>query len=799
MAPVMRSEDVYYTEAFYYTLFEQHHLPVLIIRPADGEIIDVNDTAAQFYGYDKSTLRAMTIFNINTLSEKAVREKMVEAKQKNERYFHFQHRLNSGEIRDVKINSIPVTYNDETLLFSLVTDITDVVENNAFFQTLFEQSPYAIMMMNRDYQIEKVNHHFEQLFGYDNEEAIGQTAEQLIYPAYHKELFQSNKQMMEKGIVISQNSKRLAKNGDEIDIQMVAMPVYVDNLLVATCAIYIDKRQEQEMKSYNQMLASVLENTNQGVVITNTAGEIEWINQAYTKITGYDEADVKGNNPRLLQSGKHDDAFYEKMWHDILTYGSWTGEIWNRRKNGDVFPEFLKIFSIKDEQGDVVRFVGIFIDNTEAKAHEKQIDVLETKDTLTGLYNRSYLIQYLERLLKDTDQNSITLLYMDIDRFKAINDNLGHAVGDKLLMQFTAHLHHTFTSSLLARVSGDEFVVILTEQDTMRYEALIQQLFDQLNIPVDLGHHQLLVTCSVGVATYPVDALVANDLLTYADIAMFEAKKQEGNSMALYDEALTAEMNRAFEVKTALQQANFDRDFSLHYQPVMDVQTGHVVGAEALLRFHHPTLGHVSPGEFIPIAENNGLILAIGEWVLRQACNDMRPVIEMVGSQFTLAVNVSIQQLESQTFPLALKAILKETYFPAGQLVLEVTEETSVSHSERVKATINKIEAHGVNISIDDFGTGYSSLEKLHRLKVNQLKIDQSFIRDLDETTAIVRAILAMGESLDLSVVAEGVETKDQLDFLKTTTCDYVQGYYFSRPLAYKDFQAYLSSKKSSL
>jgi len=795
---MLRSEDTYYSDTFYYTLFEQHHLPVLIIRPVDGHIIDVNETAVNFYGYDKRMLKTMTIFDINTLSKEMVIQKMTEAKRKKERHFHFQHRLKSGEIRDVNINSIPVTYKDETLLFSLVTDITDALEHNAFFQTLFEQSPYAIMMMNRDYKIDKVNHHFEQLFGYTNEEAVGHMPEQLIYPSENREIFQSNKRMMEEGIVISQNSHRKAKNGEEIYIQMVAMPVYVDNILVATCAIYIDKRKEQEMKSYNEMLASVLENTNQGVVITNTKGEIEWINRAYTTITGYDDVEVKGNNPRLLQSGMHDEEFYEKMWRDILTYGSWTGEIWNRRKNGDVFPEFLKIFSIKNEQGDTVRFVGIFIDNTEAKAHEKQIDVLETKDTLTGLYNRTYLTQHLDQLLQDIDDQTLTLLYMDIDRFKAINDNLGHAVGDQLLLVFTDHLRHTFPTSMLARVSGDEFVIVLAKQEQASCERRVQYLFDQLNTPVDLGHHQLLVTCSVGVATYPRDAVTANELLIHADVAMFEAKKQEGNSLVFYNEAFTAEMNRTFDIKTALQQADFDRDFTLHYQPVIDVQTGHVVGTEALLRFSHATLGRVSPGEFIPIAEKNGLILPIGEWVLRRSCRDIGPVLEMTAGRFTLAVNVSIQQLESHKFPVILQAIIEETQFPANQLVLEVTEETSVSHSERVKETINKIEAYGVKISIDDFGTGYSSLEKLHRLKVDQLKIDQSFIRDLDETTAIVRAILAMGESLSLSVVAEGVETKDQLDFLKTTTCDYVQGYYFSRPLAYKDFQAYLANKELS-
>lgn len=797
MAPIIQSQDGC-EENLYYTLFEQHHLPVLIIRPVDGQIVEVNQTACQFYQYEKETLKRMTIFDINTLPMASVKQKMAEAKRKKERYFQFRHRLKDGNIREVKVNSIPVTFRGETLLFSLVTDVTDLLENNSYFNVLFEQSPYAIMVMDQEYRVKKVNQHFEALFGYKHEETIGRTPEQLIYPKGYTDLFESNKEKINEGMVITQNNIRQTKSGQIIHIQLVAMPVYVDNVLLATCAIYIDKRKETELKTYNQMLASVLENTNQGVVITNSNGDIEWINDAYTTITGYTEKDVLGKNPRILQSGKHTADFYEKMWEDILTHGSWTGEIWNRRKSGEIFPEFLKIFSIKDEAGDLVRFVGIFIDNTEMKAHERAIDVLETKDKLTNLYNRSFITRYIDQWLIGQEHPFVTLLYIDIDRFKTINDNLGHAVGDDLLIQFANKLRRTFKSSLLSRVSGDEFVVVMLEEDHNQVDERLEDFFKYLDVPFDLEGYQLLITCSVGVAIYPTDGASSNALLMHADIAMFEAKKHEGNTFVHYNKTLATEMNRIFEVKTALQQADFDRDFTLHYQPVVDVKTDQVVGAEALLRFENDTLGRVSPGEFIPIAEDYGLILPIGEWVLRQACSAMREVVEMTEGMFKLAVNVSIQQLENSHFPVVLKMILEETTFPKDHLILEVTEETSVSHSARVKETINQIEALGVGVSIDDFGTGYSSLEKLHQLKVNQLKIDQSFIRDLDQTKAIVHAILAMGKSLGLSVVAEGVETKEQRDFLKATTCDYVQGYYYSRPIPFKDFQAYVIQKQSS-
>ncbi|GEN56089.1 hypothetical protein GCM10012290_07570 [Halolactibacillus alkaliphilus] len=774
-----------YTDDFYYTLFEQHHLPVLIISPHDGQIVDANKTALDFYGYTRKKLQNMTIHDINTLSKEAIQNKMAEAKARKERHFHFRHQLNNGTIREVKVNSIPVVYEGETLLFSLITDITQALENNAFFRTLFEKSPYAMMMMDRDYQVTRINQHFVSLFGYTEEEAIGKSPQHLIYLENKDQLFQANKQLIEEDIVITQSSVRRTKSGVMVDVQMVAMPVYIENVLVATCAIYIDKREEVALKSYNQMLASVLENTTQGVVITDTLGSIEWVNDAYTTITGYEEIEVLGRNPRLLQFGRHDQAFYQVMWHELLTHGTWSGEIWNKRKNGSIYPEYLKIFSIKDETETIVRFVGIFIDNSEADAHRKQIDALVSRDRLTGLYNRSFITERINQLL-DNGQN-LTLLYMDIDAFKAVNDNLGHAHGDELLIQFSHLLRQYFGEALFARVNGDEFVVVLSEHQKQQMDDLIAALFLALSEPFDLLGQTIYVSCSVGVASSCAHVQNANELFVHADVAMYEAKKYDGNAHVYYEEELTTAIKRTFQIKNVLQQVDFYEVLSVHYQSIIDLKTDKVVGAEALLRFETAELGKVSPAEFIPVAEKHGLIMKIGEWVLKRACIDMKPIV-LTNASFKLAVNVSIQQLEDKTFSDRVKTILKETNYPAENLVLEVTEETSISDSTKVRNTLNTLGKTGITVAIDDFGTGYSSLEKLHELHVHQLKIDQSFIRDLDKTTAIVRAIIAMGKSLDLAIVAEGVETKKQLDFLKGTTCDFVQGYYFSRPVSLDDF-----------
>lgn len=786
--------------ALYHVLFEHHHLPVLIIDPADGRIIDANLTAIQFYQYTKEMLKSMTIYDINTLSPEDVRSQMSLAKKRNKNSFHFRHRLKDGQIREVKVDSIPVVFNYQSLLFSLITDVTDVLEKNSFFQTLFDQSPNAIVIMDSEYRMNRVNEHFEALFGYTAAELTNYTPPERIYPDGNEEVFASNKNTMEQGLVINQDTIRRHKDGTWIEVQLIAIPVYVGQMQVATCAIYIDKREEAALKSRNHMLASVLENTTQGAVITNGEAEIQWVNQAYTTITGYTSDEVMGENPRLLQSGEPNKAFYQTMWQAILDQGGWSGEIWNRRKSGEVFPEYLKIFSVRGNNGEIERLVGIINDISESKAYEKHITSLMNHDELTSLFNRSYIMRAIRREIKaSADQSDqVTVIYGDIDAFKNINDSLGHAAGDKLLIKLASLINNVFHQSIVGRISGDEFVIIPYKMTNRQVEDKLDVLFNILSRPFRIHGHDLFISCSFGIASYPEDGANASELLMNADIAMYRAKSREGNAFEYFSKKFGEAVKREFRVKTALQQADYHQEFIMNYQPIINVETNHVTGVEALIRWESPTLGGVSPGEFIPIAEKYGYIHSIGNWVLRQVCTEMLALTQKREAAFTVSINVSVQQLESDTCVENIKAILAETTFPAAHLILEVTEETSISNSTIVRQSINDLVKLGIRVSIDDFGTGYSSLEKLHRLSVHELKIDQSFVQDIENTTGIVEAIIAMGKSLSLQVVAEGVETQEQFEFLKQTKCDYVQGYFFSKPLPLDAFEKYLNQSQQS-
>ena len=776
----------------YQELFEHHHLPVLIIEPETGLIRDANQKAVSFYQYSKDELMNMVISDINILDPDMIKERMHAAKKNNTNSFHFRHRLKDGQIRDVKVDSIPVEFDGNDLLYSLITDVTEILQKDSFFDALFNQSPYAIAILDREYRINEVNGHFETLFGYAREDVLGLSPEFVIYPPDDEGSMQHHIDQMERGVILTRDTIRKHKEGSLIDVQLIALPVYVESHLLATLAIYVDQTREKGLKAHNQMLASVLENTGEGVVITNANAEIEWVNQAFTAITGYTEQELVGKNPRLLKSGQHDAAFYHSMWHDLSTYGKWTGEVWNRRKNGDVYPEWLKIFALTDEEESPYRYVGIVTDMSEVRAREERIDSLINQDKLTGLYNRYYVMRELEQDLVEAERygQTVTVLYVDIDAFKSINENLGHAAGDDLLRQMADLLEEVFAKALIARLSSDEFAIVFPRgADDFEVRERLGLLFNELKKPFTLHNQDLYITCSFGVARFPDNGRERGDLMLNADIAMHQAKKREGNTFDYYTDVLGNQVKREFKIKTMIQRALDEHLFHLHYQPTLSVQDGVIAGAEVLLRLDDPEEGRVSPGEFIPVAEKFGFIYSIGDWVLRHACKEALGTDAYRHGHLFLAVNVSVQQLENDAFPEQVDAILEETGFPAERLVFEVTEETSISDSDLVSGTLNALIEMGIQVAIDDFGTGYSSLGKIHQLNMHQLKIDQSFIREIDKTTDIVQAIIAMGKSLRLDVVAEGVETAEQLAFLQEAGCDFAQGFYLHRPMPFTEYR----------
>ncbi|WP_051620585.1 putative bifunctional diguanylate cyclase/phosphodiesterase [Paenibacillus sp. UNC451MF] len=534
----------------------------------------------------------------------------------------------------------------------------------------------------------------------------------------------------------------------------------------------------------------VFETASQGIMITDTAGVILTVNPAFTKTTGYTEKEAVGQNPRLLHSGKQDSAFYADMWASIHETGSWQGEIWNRRKNGEIYLEWITIHTIKDRHNKITHYIGIFSDITERKQYEDKLTYLAHYDVLTGLPNR---VLFLERLQQAIEQaqisdQTVALLFMDLDHFKIINDTLGHMIGDQLLQHIAIRLRECVGSDdTIARLGGDEFTVIIPYRHSLEpVISKLETICQQLTIPFKCKDQELFVTVSIGVSLYPSDGEDTETLIKHADIAMYHAKKQK-NHYQLYTTNMNDTFLRRIHLENGLRKALDREQLTIVYQPQMNLSTGRVYGLEALLRWEHSELGVISPAEFIPIAEESGLIVEIGEWVLRSVCLLNKKWQSKGYSPVKMAVNLSARQFLQHNLVQSVASILEDTGLDPHYLILEITETVSIHQIESIVSILSQFKQLGVEVAIDDFGKGYSSLSYLKQYPVHILKIDKCFVDGIDAddspNRAIIKAIIDLAHSLNLRVIAEGVETQDQLGLLKELQCNYIQGYWLSKPL----------------
>lgn len=565
----------------------------------------------------------------------------------------------------------------------------------------------------------------------------------------------------------------------------------VDRFIHLARMLIEDRRTQANL----QLASSVIEHGSEGVMITDAQSRILRVNEAFCRITGYSHAEVIGRSPSVLNSGRHDAMFYREMWRTLGEKGQWCGEIWNRRKNGETYPEWLTISAIRDEKGKVTHYAALFSDVTEQKATEERIHRLAYYDALTGLPNRPMLEDHLRLALSSArrQQKTVALMFLDIDHFKQINDSMGHGAGDLLLKETAQRiLSCVREGDTVSRMGGDEFVILLPDCGEISRGiapgaiSVAEKVQASLVKPVHLSGHEVSVTASIGIALYPADALNGTDLVKHADIAMYHAKSQGRNNFQFY----TVEMNEALmerlSLERAMKKAIAENQFRLYYQPRIDVSSGRIVGLEALIRWQHPEFGFVSPARFIPLAEETGQILHIGEWVLKTACQQCMEWIDsgLWDGMGTMAVNVSPRQFQQAGFVGMLHEALADSGLTPDHLEIELTESTLMRGSAP-EATLISLRELGVLVAVDDFGTGYSSLSYLKRFPLDILKIDQSFVRDLSDDpndAAITLAIISMAKNLNLRVIAEGVETPEQFAFLKSHGCDECQGYLFSKP-----------------
>ena len=568
--------------------------------------------------------------------------------------------------------------------------------------------------------------------------------------------------------------------------------------------IITDKTQQLQEAQRLRLAAAFVDNTSEGIVVTDAKSNILWTNAAFSELLGYAPTELIGQRPSAFKSGLHDKAFYDAMWNSLHRTGHWRGEIWNKRKNGEVFPERMSLNAVQDAHGKIINYVCMFTDISHEKQREQQLEFLAHRDALTGLANRNWFTQELEQSVADAGANGeqMAVILLNLDRFKDVNDSYGHAVGDEVLRHIARQVQSALRpGDAIARMAGDEIVVLArqlahSEDAAHIAERLIQAAALPWQSPDGFA---VVVSVSAGICCYPQHAQNAPALVQGAHAAVYGAKegKGESNLWCFFSEAMTLAARERIALESRLRDALAQGHLQLFYQPQIDIASGHIMGCEALMRWFDPQEGMISPARFIPVAELSGLIGPLGEWGLQEACRQAVAWSEQGLPAISVAVNVSQHQFLLTDIAGCARQALEASGLPAERLELEITESALAERPEEALAVLRALKNMGIRLAIDDFGTGYSSLAHLKRYPIDLLKIDQSFTRDIPQSAddmAISRAVIAMGQSMGMHVLAEGVETEEQLAFLRQHGCNFYQGYLCSKPLPAAEFAKLLQA-----
>nr|MBL8410320.1 EAL domain-containing protein [Dechloromonas sp.] len=673
------------------------------------------------------------------------------------------------------------------------------------YRNIFEHASEGIFQTTGDGRYLAANPALARLYGYSNPtELIADLSDikhrLYVQPGRRDDFLQL---IAAEGEVINFESEVYRRNGSRIWISENAHAVFgADGELIFYEGTVRDITSRKATEDRLRMLAMVFSNSNEAIIVTDANNRIIATNPAFTELTGYSEAEVLGRNPRLLSAGSTEPEVFRSMWSSLHQHGAWQGELWDRRKSGEAYPKWLSISVVRDNAGRITHHIGSFIDISELKATQERIRHLAHHDTLTNLPNRFSLHEKLEQALSFCRRNNrqLALMLIDLDRFKTINDTLGHHAGDALLVQVADRLRATVRDSdIVARLGGDEFVVALPGINSPSDAAhLADKIARRISEPYQIIGQEQRTSPSIGICLYPNDAVEIGDLLKNADVAMYHAKAQGRGNYQFFTEDMHIAMTQRMTIEADLRLALERQEFVLHYQPQLDLRRGTIVGVEALIRWQHPTRGMVPPNEFIPVAEETGMIGAIGDWVLSEACRQLRTWQDDGIQHLRMSINLSASQFMDKTLPVRIHELLGQYGLEAGLIDLEVTESMSMASPDESISVMRTLSGSGLTLSIDDFGTGYSSLAYLKLLPIRTLKIDRSFVKDIEtdpNDADICDVTVLLAHKLGLEVVAEGVENEAQLKFLLSIGCEKVQGYLISRPLPAEAAEAFIRNK----
>ena len=677
-------------------------------------------------------------------------------------------------------------------------------QSEARFRLVAEEAPFPMQIHAEDGEILLINRAWTDITGYSIEDiptisdwvekACGEQA-----PAARSNI-QSN--FTRTGRRVSDEYSIRCKDGTLRIWYFISSPLSkLDDGRRTVISMAVDITERRKAEEELRLAATVFESSHGAIIIADGRARIVAVNPAFSEITGYSPEEVIGKNSNILSSGRQGRDFYRTFWADLERSGNWQGELWNRRKNGEEYATWLSVSAIRDENGVVKQYIGISDDITESKESQSKIQFLAYHDTLTGLPNRLLASDRLEQAIAHAHRvkTRVAVLFLDLDDFKTINDTLGHTTGDTMLKAVADRLRHCVgEADTVSRQGGDEFMVMLSDvSDLEAINSVAIEILDKVNRPYRLEEHNLTISTSIGIAIYPEDGQDCDTLMKNADMAMYNAKQSGRNTHRFFAEEMNSYVLEHLLIRNGLMRALENKEFHLHYQPQYDMASGRLVGAEALIRWQHPELGMVPPNRFIQVAEESGMIIPIGEWVLHEACRQAKAWHDTGHPGLVVGVNISAVQFRRGDMEQIVSAALAESGLSGQFLELELTESILIQDVGKSLEMIHRLKDLGVRLSIDDFGTGYSSLAYLRQLPVDKLKIDQSFVREITsrkDDAAIALSIITLAHTMQKKVIAEGVETQEQLRFMREHHCDEVQGYLLSRPLPMDAFHAFLKN-----
>lgn len=801
-------------------LLMQSALDAVVSMDKHGKIMTWNSQAESIFGYSQSEaigceVAELIIPSVYRNAHQEGMRRFVETGVSTmlETHVETEGRRADGSEFPIELTVVRQMQNNQLFFTAYIRDLTErkkaealLKESEEKFRLFVHYSPSAIAMFDCEMRYLAYSHRWLIDYRLVEQELVGRSHYE-IFPNL-PERWKDIHQRCLAGAVEKCNEDSFLRSDGVVDwVHWETHPWLRSNGDIGGIIIFSEVITERKLAENELRIAATAFESNEAMLITDTQQTILKVNQAFTRITGYTAEEAVGNKPSILKSNKQSKQFYDSMWESLNQDKFWQGEIWNQRKNGELYPEWLSISAVTDKYGQVSNYVAAFTDMTAIKESQEIIHNLAYYDPLTHLPNRRLMLERLKQTLMSHSSNNqhSAILFINLDNFRILNDSKGHAIGDSLLLAVTSHLQAiVHADDTVARIGSDEFVVLLnklnkvTDLAAIQAETIAKRVLFSINQPFDLQGYEYQCSASIGVTLFcDGDDVTADELIRQSEMAMHLAKEMECNTISFFDPAIQLALESRVQLETWMRKALNDQ-YRLYYQIQVD-DKGKATGAETLIRWHHPEQGVIAPADFIPLAEKTDLILSIGQWVLESACTQLKTWEHDPNTQhLILAVNVSSKQFRQPDFVASVLTVLEKTGANPDKLKLELTESMLVDNIEDIIAKMKILRNKGVKFSLDDFGTGFSSLAYLKRLPLNQLKIDQSFVREARTNardTAIIHAIITLGHSLNMEVIAEGVETEEDRNFLAAHGCNDYQGYFFSKPIPIDMFEKLLHDR----